>query len=132
MIVDTVVLVHTLLARTPEADLCATALRRAESISAPELVLSEALSAVWQWARAGRISRATARSILADVPEVLQTIIPVRELWIDALDLAIERDHTPYDTLFVALAAREDDRVITLDRRMLAKFPEWTVRPGDV
>ncbi len=48
-----------------------------------------------------------------------------------ALVLATEADHSPYDTLFAALAEREDTRVITYDERFRRAFPELTVSPAE-
>ena len=54
-----------------------------------------------------------------------------QRLWRRALDLPVETDHPPYDTLFVALAEREGTRLVTYDAKLLAAFPNVAVTPAD-
>jgi predicted nucleic acid-binding protein len=53
---------------------------------------------------------------------------PIADLWETALDLGITHNHSPYDTLFVALALQQGTTVLTDDGALLRRFPEWTSR----
>jgi predicted nucleic acid-binding protein len=44
-----------------------------------------------------------------------------------ALELAVSNDHPFYDTLFVAAALQTNTEVITFDRRLANKFPDYVI-----
>jgi len=45
-----------------------------------------------------------------------------------ALELAFASGHSPYDTLFVAAAKLRRTKVLTYDEKLLALFPDDTIR----
>ena len=90
------------------------------TLSAPDWVLIETGSAVW-----GKVMRSEVR--FADVPELMRTVPgffetlhPSLELLDDSLRLAVELQHHVYDCLYLALALREDQRLITADKSFVA------------
>ena len=125
MIIDTMVVVYALVDDSgfgPEAE---AALRKADELVAPASVEAELVSAFWQWGRK-EIPQVTARICCADAARLWNALIPVKELWPTALTLAFERDHSPYDTLFVAAARMRRTKVLTYDKSLLKCFPEDT------
>jgi len=50
-------------------------------------------------------------------------VIPVTSILDSALGLAIEKNHSLYDTVFVAAAIQEQVQVVTFDRKFADKFP---------
>jgi len=48
-----------------------------------------------------------------------------------AFRLAVDRDHSLYDTLLVALTISREQKLLTYDRKLLGKFPEWTLTVTD-
>ena len=85
------------------------------------------MNTLWQWVRAKKVPLEKAHVALQDVVPIVTHLVPTSSIWEDALDLAVDREHPAYDTLFVALAARLGMKVVTYDNPMLKKFPEWTV-----
>jgi len=126
MIIDTMVMVYALVDDSgfgPEAE---AALRKADELVAPASVEAELVSAFWQWGQE-RITQATATACCRDAVQLWNALIPVKELWSEALALAFERNHSPYDTLFVVAARKRRTKVLTYDREMLKRFPEDTI-----
>ena len=126
MIIDTMVVVYALVDDNgfgPEAE---AALRKADELVAPASVEAELVSVFWQWGQE-RIPQAAAKICCADATQIWNTLIPVKDLWPDALTLAFERNHSPYDTLFVVAARKRRTKVLTYDKDMLKRFPEDTI-----
>ncbi len=131
MVFDTNVVAYGLLGVQPHADQSLASLAAAPSVWVPSSFRAEVLSAVWQWVRFGTVSLDDAQQCLRDAERIITHVVSVEELWEQALLLALERNHSSYDTLFVALAIREGLRVITYDAAVLARFPEWTLSPEE-
>ena len=105
-------------------------LRRVDEVHAPASLLAELVSTVWQKAKRGEVTPADGRTGLAAFPALIDRTADVAALWDRALDLSLAKDHSPYDTLFVALAEREGLRVVTFDRTLARKFPTHCVEPA--
>jgi predicted nucleic acid-binding protein len=58
--------------------------------------------------------------------------VPIGSLWQGALTLSLSSGVSPYDTLFVALAQRQDLPLATFDKQVLKVFPNVAVRPKDL
>ena len=97
---------------------------------APASVFAECVSAMREHVRRGNLTTADA----ADRPDEIEGFVthaaPVPPLWRRALQLSEMKNHSPYDTLFVALAERENLRVVTFDRKLVAKFFGRCVGPA--
>src|ERR1700733_12915835 len=119
LIVDASVAVKWVL---PEAaSQAAAALREADpDLTAPSLVVAEVGNAVWRAARSGTIQRSEATEGIEAALLWFQSLIPLEELRIRALTLAIELKHPIYDCFYLALAEREDCPVVTADEAMIA------------
>lgn len=125
------VFVYALLKTVPFYESAVLALESAEEIWAPDSVRAEFVNVLWQWVRAEKISLETAHIALQQVQKLLTYSVAVDDLWDDALDLAAARVHPAYDTLFVALAANTEQKVVTFDGGVLLKFPEWSISVPD-
>jgi predicted nucleic acid-binding protein len=106
------------------------ALRKADTLYAPASIEAELLNVLWQYSKLGVTNYESAR--LYDFSHnILTGLIPLEKIWADALNLAIEHEHSPYDTLFVASARLYNTLVITYDKKMLTLFPEYTIKVRD-
>ena len=97
--------------------------RRVDEVHVPSSLLAELVSTVWQKAKRREITPADGRQGLAAFPSLIDRTANVAALWNRALELPLAEDHSPYDTLFVALAERENLRLVTFDRKLARKFP---------
>lgn len=140
--VDTNVLVAALLGTRHAHEAALTSLQTASELHAPESLKVELLSVLWQSIRFADLEPEAAFAALQDVEALVTVFHPVDDLLEPALLLALDRDHSPYDTLFVALAERLDGasgvaetgpvRVLTLDQALQRRFPDWCEAPGEV
>lgn len=127
MVVDTSVLAYALLGVEEFRDESLAAISRASEVWAPESLKAEMVNTVWQWVHFADAPIETALEVLRDTEIVVTHFVSSSELWEDALELAVARRHSAYDTLFVALAVRTGSRVVTYDRELLERFPEWSL-----
>jgi len=133
VVFDTNVFAYALLGPARFGDAAAIALERhAGAICAPETVRAEFLSVAWQFVRAGLATADSAHAAVDDLEDLLDRVEPVAPLRRRALELAIAHDHSPYDTLFLALAEREDVKLVTFDQALRHKFPTLTVTPPEL
>lgn len=121
------VLAYALLKTEPFYRSAALALDSASEVWVPDSLDAEFVNVLWQWVHAKEVSLETAHSALRDVNELLMYPVSVDDLWEEALDLSVARNHPAYDTLFVALAIHTQQKVVTFDRPLMRKFPEWTI-----
>lgn len=121
------VLAYALLKTEPFYSSAALAIDSASEVWVPDSLQAEFVNVLWQWVRAKEVPVETAHSALRDLTGLLMYPVSVEDLWEDALDLSLERDHPAYDTLFVALAIQTQQKVVTFDGRLMRKFPEWTI-----
>ncbi len=127
MVVDTMVLAYALLG---EADLHARAveaLKAAPELVAPESLRAELVNVIWLWIRHRGVGTSVGLAALRDAEALVDEFVPLSPLWEEALELAVERDHSPYDTIFVVLARRRGMKLLTHDGPLVKRFPEWTV-----
>lgn len=131
MVFDTNVLLYALLGVQPQGPEALTAVTVAHEIWVPESLWAELVNAVWQWVHFSDTSLETGHAVLRDAEILITHCVASRELRHLALELSVARQHPAYDTLFVALAATTGQRVVTYDRKLLKRFPEWTLTASD-
>lgn len=131
MVFDTMVIAYALLGFTEFHRESVAALRAAEEVWAPELLRVELLSTLWQWTRSRKLSPDLVGALLQDGDALVSGFTANDQLREDALRLSIARDHSPYDTIFLALAVAKGCRLITYDGPLLKKFPELTITAAD-
>ncbi len=131
MVVDTLILAYALLGEEEFHEPSVEALRALPEVWAPESLRAEFANVVWLWIRHRGVEPAAGLAMLRDADSLVTEFVPVSRLWEEALALAVERDHSPYDTLFVALAQQRETKVLTSDQALLKRFPDWTVSLAD-
>lgn len=85
---------------------------------APDLLWAELGNALWKKHRRQELDRRTASRLFRDFARVPIQFHPA-ERWTEAaLEVAIRHDITVYDGLYLVLAAGNDCRLVTADRRL--------------
>ena len=107
-----------LICADPTAAAWAPALAAAALVMAPELMLTEVANTLWKLQRADRLAGLDPQRLLADARDLVDEVIPDRQLHAEALALAAHLDHPVYDCLYLALARREAATLITADLRL--------------
>jgi len=87
-------------------------------VAAPDLLIVEALNALWKLARAGR--RAPPTEVVLELLDHIR-IVPSRPYAPRAARLAQELDHPVYDCLYLSLAEAHGEILVTADARLLRK-----------
>lgn len=119
LIVDASVAVKWLLPEPGSS--AATALREEDpDLIAPSLIAAEIGSALWRAAQSGAIKRPEAIGAIDSVLLWFQALIPLEDIRIRALTLAIDLRHPIYDCFYLALAERENAPLVTFDETMIA------------
>lgn len=123
MIIDTMVMAYAILGVPEFGEESAQILEQVDEIVAPTSIEAELLNVVWQWGRQDG-SREIASAAYYTAARLWTELIPVEILWPLALELALIKNHSPYDTLFVAAARQKSTKVITYDKKLLKTFPK--------
>lgn len=84
-------------------------------ILAPELLIAEAVNALWKEHRFGGLPPAICDEALDLIPGLVHTWVPLQALHREAFSLSRSTGHSAYDMFYVALALREDAILLTLD-----------------
>ena len=129
-VVDTNVFILAVVRVLPEAVPAAEVLRVTDEIWVPGSLFAECANVMRNHVRRGDFTTAEAIDLLEVIPPLVTQIGPVPSLWRRALELSEAEDHSPFDTLFVALAEREGLRVVTFDRKLANKFPAYCLDPA--
>lgn len=129
MVVDTMVYAYALLGVTEYREASSAVFEDDSPVIVPDTLWAELANVFWQWVCRRELDPVLASDLMEDAEALTDRVVTSEALWRPALDLAIEHVHPVYDTLFIALARHEGTRVATFDRRMIERFPEWTVRP---
>lgn len=129
MIVDTMVLAYALLGVSSHRKESLDCLRKVDRILVPDSVRAELLHVSYKWVLSGDVVPTGVAQAYEDAEAVYTEVIPVSCLWREALALAFERNHSPYDTLFVAAARQNGCKVLTYDKLLTRLFPEDTITP---
>jgi predicted nucleic acid-binding protein len=85
----------------------------------PDLLWAEIGSVIWKRARSGEITQNAAEQLIHALDALPCELrgVSAHELLEPALAIAIEIGTTVYDSLYLALAVREDAPLITADRK---------------
>lgn len=98
--------------------------------SVPDLFWAELGSAFWKAVRLGRFSRTSAETALSDLRNRDLLVYPIAPLLDEAFHIATLYDRSVYDSLYVALAVKTKQQLLTADERLAnalaAHFPvKW-------
>lgn len=131
MVIDTMVIAHALLGVEGYRDTAVAVLEKADTVVAPDTVRPELANIVRQWARKRKLPLSVAYAALDDAEAIFTRIIDSAELLEAGLAFSFERDRPLSQGLLVAAAVAERSRVVSLDRRLQAAFPEHVVHAAD-
>ncbi len=90
----------------------------ADVLLAPDLLRVELANVLWKAAGQGRLDPEQAVRILDGMDDQPLDVRAAGPLLPRALRLAIQLRHPVYDCVYIALAEREDCKVVTADRRL--------------
>lgn len=91
-----------------------------DPLIAPDWLLIEAASTFWKKVKREELLALHAENHIGDLPEFFSQLHESRELVPDALKLSFRLRHPVYDCLYLALARRENCRLVTADAAFLA------------
>lgn len=105
---------------------------------APDFFLVEVANVLWKKTRRGEFTPAEASAVLVLLEGGPVQLVASAPLVAAALELATELDHPVYDCIYLALAVREGDALVTADRRLFDKISasrlsphvRWVAAPG--
>lgn len=88
-----------------------------QRLQVPELFFTEVGNIFWKYIRRRELTVEEAQATLASLVALPFKVHPHRPLMEAALTIASETDRTVYDSLYLALAVREQTMLITADER---------------
>jgi predicted nucleic acid-binding protein len=97
------------------------AVREAERLIAPDIVVHEFTNALWKLVGSGRITEGFAHQALTGLDGLVSEFVAGRAIAHDAIQIAIEFTHPVYDCFYLALARERDATLMTADRRLTAR-----------
>lgn len=127
MVFDTMVIAYALLRVEEFCSEAAAALEMTSEVWAPDSCRAELTNVAWQWVVHHELAPDLAVAALWDADALVSEFGPGNILWERALELAVERRHPAYDTLFLALAEMRGCEVVTYDKLLIERFPELTI-----
>lgn len=86
-----------------------------EVLIAPDWLLVEAASTFWKKVKRSELLAIHAERHMEDLPQFFGRLFSSSELASEALKLALRLKHSVYDCLYLALAQREQSRLVTAD-----------------
>jgi predicted nucleic acid-binding protein len=124
MVIDTMVFAYALLKVEDKYQQALAALKNAEQIIVPDSLFAELGNVVWQWIQFRDLSLQVGLEVLADAEALVDKVLPGTQVRDLALELAVQLEHSFYDTLFVASAIQEGTQLVTFDKKLSEKFPD--------
>ena len=94
-------------------------LEKGASLIAPDIFIPEICNVVWKKVKNREITVEQGEAIVANVPMVLDHLVPSSEVAKRAFDLAVQLNHPVYACLYLALAERESITLITDDAKLV-------------
>jgi len=91
-----------------------------------DLAFAEAGNVIWKHVKMGRIKAEDAVKRAEVLKRLINTskVYESKDFLVDAVKLAVKYDVTVYDALFVALAQRLNDKLVTTDRKLWEKLKD--------
>ena len=99
----------------------------------PDLIFPEVGNILWKRVRAGQLTEAESQEVLNSFVDLNLTVVASSSLVLPALTIACQAQRTVYDSLYLALAIREQAVMVTADEKFynaikstpLAVFVLW-------
>ena len=103
--------------------------------TAPDMILAECANVAWRRVRSRAAPQAQAQAFLKTLPHWFDSLTPSERLHETAFAMAVALNHSVYDCLYLALAEREQTRMVTADRvffKRVARSPwkRWVENLG--
>lgn len=94
-----------------------------------DLAFAEAGNAIWKHVKMGKIKAEDAVKRAEVLKRLINTskVYESKDFLVEAVELAVKYDVTVYDALFVALAQRLNNKLITTDRKLWEKLKDTDV-----
>jgi predicted nucleic acid-binding protein len=124
-VIDASVLLRRLRVRAPEA----TEILGRGDLAAPALIVAETTNGLAKDVRLAGLQPADAELLLREGLALPIALVPDQALAVDALRLAGELSLSSYDALYVALAERLGEPLMTADRRLAERYPRSELIP---
>jgi predicted nucleic acid-binding protein len=88
---------------------------------APDLLIAELCNAAWRLWRRREITREQVSIVATRIPYLFADNAPMDRLAARAAAIALNLDHPVYGCFYLALAEREDVKMVTADRRLVSR-----------
>ena len=131
-VVDTNVVAYLLLGTEAFVDEARSCLESLTTALAPAHWEAELTNGVWMAVRAGVLEASDGPLRLGLVRRLGIESVATSTLCQGALLRSIASGVSPYDTLFVELAARSACPLVTFDKTLVKVFPDIAIRPRDL
>jgi predicted nucleic acid-binding protein len=83
----------------------------------PDLLFTEVTNVLWKKARFGELTAEDAQAAVSALDIISLRVYPTSSLMRAALDIGIRTGRTVYDSVYLALAIRENVSMVTADER---------------
>ena len=117
VVVDTNIIAYYLLGVEPYNVEIADLLNRDIELIASESWKPEIMNVLWLAIKNEAITLEQGFERLSLAGALINESIPIDSLWNEAIVLAVNTDHSPYDTVSIALAEREKVKMLTFDNK---------------
>ncbi len=94
-------------------------LRGTQELLVPDLLFAEMANVIWKRQQRREIDSDEAGQLIEDVLMMPWRITPSNELAAAALEIAMRTARTVYDCLYLALAVRSGEVLVTADKRLV-------------
>ena len=112
----------------PEVELPLLSCEQADAVIAPELYISEIANVAWKFQKLAGFTHEESLHLAEDGVNLVDSYIPVAEVWKESLREALNNDHPVYDCLYVVCARRNDGMLLTKDRKLRRICDELKVK----
>jgi predicted nucleic acid-binding protein len=101
--------------REPGNDAARSLFDLPDPLIAPDWLLVEAASTFWKKVKSSELLEIHAKRHIEDLPNFFSRLFPASSFVAQALELSFRLRHAVYDCLYLALALRENCRLVTAD-----------------
>jgi predicted nucleic acid-binding protein len=100
------------------------AVRGAERIIAPDIVVPEFTNALWKLVASARLTESFAHQALTGLEALVSDLVAGQTIAHEAFRIAIELQHPVYDCFYLALTLGRDAPFLTADRRLAVRVAD--------
>ncbi len=130
LVLDTNVIIYYLYGIEPFSGDISLMLKNDLMLLAPENWKSEFLNFTCLMIKNGSITFEDGIQKLNLAELLINNSVSISRLWNKALYFSIKKMHSPFDTVFVALAEQEKIKLATFDAKLIKNFPETALTPA--